>query len=74
MSTLVIRCIKNGSATTPGKGFLYLLTKRFSKAVFKTDGLVYWNETTQEEVMIAAIIDENGNDTLDILAGADGEL
>ena len=37
-----------------------------------TDGLVYWNETTQEEVMIAAIIDENGNDTLDILAGADG--
>ena len=37
-----------------------------------TDGLVYWNETTQEEVMITAIIDENGNDTLDILAGADG--
>jgi len=37
-----------------------------------TDGLVYWNETTQEEVMITAIIDENGNDNLDLLAGPDG--
>jgi hypothetical protein len=31
-----------------------------------TDGLVYWNETTAEEEVIAYIIDENGNDTLDI--------
>lgn len=31
-----------------------------------TDGLVYWNEITQEEQVIAYVDDANGNDTLDV--------
>lgn len=30
------------------------------------DGLVYWNEIEKEETIIASVIDQNGNDTLDI--------
>ena len=34
-----------------------------------TDGLVYWNESTNEELLIASVLDVNGNDTIDIQSG-----
>lgn len=37
-----------------------------------SDGLVYWNEISQTEEVIAYVADANGNDTLDIQPEVDG--
>jgi len=37
-----------------------------------SDGLVYWNEVTQTEEVIAYVADANGNDTLDLELASDG--